>query len=208
MASAQTINNPHGNPMALLQAKHKQALADRDSNSRYCTLATLEQNDPSQVRMRTLVMREITSESCLMFVNRRAQKNISDLGNTRVEVLFFYPTLMSQFRMRGTLSLLPEKVLETHWQHKPYEAKLLDHFYARFQAQSGSIAGRKDLESGISQLEKEYPDPGSVPFIEDAIGLLVTANYLEIWQGNDSGIHDRQLYTLQSDGWHDETIVP
>ncbi len=183
-------------------------MADRDSNSRYCTLATLEESDPSQVRMRTLVIREITEESCLLFVNRHSQKNLADLDSTKVEVLFFYPTLMAQFRLRGTLSVMSAIELEKHWQHKPYEAKLLDHLYTQQHAQSSLLKNRTELEEGISELKKMYPDSASVPFINDALGLVVKVNYLELWQGMSNGIHDRRLYTFSNDTWHEAVLVP
>jgi pyridoxine/pyridoxamine 5'-phosphate oxidase len=133
---------------------------------------------------------------------------LSDLDNSNAEVLFFYPTLMSQFRLRGPLTLLSAQELEAHWQHKPYEAKLLDHFYTELHSQSASIAGRKVLDEGIADLKLRYPNPSGVPFIEDALGLVVTANYLEIWQASDSGIHDRRLYTRSESEWQEAVLVP
>lgn len=208
--SATTLSNRPaiGAPMQCLQQTQRKALAQRDSNARYCTLATLEEADLTQVRMRTLVIREITEESCLLFVNRQSQKRLSDLDNSNAEVLFFYPTLMSQFRLRGSLTLLSAQELEPHWQHKPYEAKLLDHFYTGFHAQSAAIADRDTLDQGIAELKLRYPDASGVPFIEDALGLVVNANYLEIWQACDSGIHDRRLYKRSAGEWQEAVLVP
>lgn len=196
------------NPMNVLQQVREKALSQRDPNSRYCTLATLEQQAPLQVRTRTLVVRDVSSEACLLFVNRSAQKNLGDLPDASVEVLFFYPTLMAQFRLRGSLSLMSASALEPHWQHKPYEAKLLDHFYQDYQPQSATLESRDALEQGISDLKKRYPDPDSVPFTENALGLLITADYLEIWQGMDSGLHDRRLFTRADAVWKAQALVP
>ena len=195
-------------PMKFLQEAQRKAISGKDPSSRYCTLATLEQADLSQVRMRTLVVRNITEESCLLFVNRHSQKNLLDLSDTKVEILLFYPTLMSQFRLRGRLSIMSDAELETHWQHKPYEAKLLDHFYGQYQAQSSSLTDRASLDKAIEELKIMYPNAAAVPFINDALGLVVTANYLEVWQGLDSGIHDRRLYTLTDQSWQEESLVP
>lgn len=195
-------------PMKFLQDAQHKAVSLKDPSSRYCTLATLEESDLSQVRLRTLVVRDINEESCLLFVNRHSQKNLLSLSDTKVEMLFFYPTLMSQFRLRGKLSLMTDIELEKHWLHKPYEAKLLDHFYARYQAQSTSLSDRKSLNKGIEELKLRYPNADSVPFINDALGLVVTANYLEVWQGLDDGIHDRRLYTLANGIWQEDLLVP
>ena len=195
-------------PMKYLQEIQHKAISMKDSNARYCTLATLEESERSQVRMRTLVVRDISEESCLLFVNRHSQKNLVNLAHSKVEILFFYPTLMSQFRLRGKLSVMSDVELEEHWQHKPYEAKLLDHFYARYQAQSSSLTAGTVLAKGLEELKLIYPETDAVPFINDALGLLVTADYLEVWQGQDNGIHDRRLFTLSNDLWQQEVLVP
>lgn len=195
-------------PMKFLKETRHKAISVKDPSARYCTLATLEESDLFQVRMRTLVVREITEESCLLFVNRHSQKNLLSLDKAKVEILFFYPTLMSQFRLRGRISTMLDAELEKHWQHKPYEAKLLDHYYARYQAQSSSLINREGLMEGIEALRLMYPSADKVPFIDNALGLVVTANYLEVWQGLDDGIHDRRLFTLANDLWQEEVLVP
>jgi pyridoxine/pyridoxamine 5'-phosphate oxidase len=195
-------------PMKYLQESQSKAISVSDPSARYCTLATLEGFDLSQVRMRTLVVRDISEQSCLLFVNRHSQKNLVDLDNAKVEILFFYPTLMSQFRLRGKLSVLSDTDLEKHWQHKPYEAKLLDHFYTRYQAQSSSLDDSTGLIKGIEQLKLIYPEADVVPFINDARGLVITADYLEVWKGLDNGIHDRRLFKLSNDLWQQEVLVP
>lgn len=195
-------------PMKLLQESRAKARALQDPSAKYCTLATLEETDSSQVRMRTLVVREITDESCLLFVNKNAQKNLHDFQSAKLEVLFFYPSLMAQFRLRGMLSFMPEEELKKRWQHKPYEAKLLDHYYAAYQSQSSSLTARANLMKGIDALKLKYPNQNEVPFVQDALGLIVKANYLEVWQGLDTGIHDRRLFTQSQNVWHEEVLVP
>ena len=195
-------------PLKLLSEQRQAAIANQDPSAKYCTFATLEEQRPSQVRMRTLVVREISSESCLLFVNRFSQKNLTNLSGLNAEALFFYPSLMSQFRMRGRLSLMKASALEEHWHNKPYESKLLDHYYARYQAQSTAICDRASLEDAMAQLRTIYPKPDEVPFIEDALGLLITADYLEVWQAHDSGIHDRSLFTKCASGWAKKVLVP
>lgn len=195
-------------PLEFLCEQRQAAIAKQDPSAKYCTLATLEEQCSSQVRMRTLVVREISAESCLLFVNRLAQKNLSDLSEGRVEALFFYPSLMSQFRLRGRLSLMAPSELEKHWHHKPYESKLLDHYYARYQAQSSVLSDRGALENAMAELRLIFPNPDEVPYTENALGLLIRADYLEVWQAHTSGVHDRSLFTKQGEAWTEQVLVP
>ena len=195
-------------PLEILREQRQAAIAKQDPSAKYCSFATLEEHCPSQVRMRTLVVREISTESCLLFVNRLAQKNLSNLAANKAEALFFYPSLMCQFRMRGSLSLLSASQLEPHWHHKPHASKLLDHYYARYQNQSSELNDRKTLEQALLELKKIYPNSDEVPFTKDALGLLITADYLEIWQAHDSGVHERSLFTKHGSIWREQLLVP
>lgn len=204
-------------PLTILNEARKAARLANDPASRYCTLATIEKqeanNDQPQVRTRTVVVRDITDTACLLYVNRDGQKNLTHNSNARVELLLFYPSSMMQFRVRGKVALMDEGELKKHWQRKPYEAKLLDHYYASYQPQSSALKSRKALESGIDELKSKYPEPENVPFSDNALGIYVHADYVEVWKVKDSGLHERKLYLLNTRAhdpkeWQSTELVP
>ena len=195
-------------PLEYLCEQREAAIGKKDPSANYCTFATLEEQGTTQVRTRTLVVRDVSADSCLLFVNRLAKKNLLSLSDVSAEALFFYPSLMSQFRLRGCLSLMDSSDLEKHWHHKPYESKLLDHYYARYQNQSSVLPDRASLEHAMAELKSLFPNPEKVPYIENALGLIITADYLEIWQAHVSGVHDRSLFTKQGAKWQEQVLVP
>jgi pyridoxine/pyridoxamine 5'-phosphate oxidase len=85
---------------------------------------------------------------------------------------------------------------------------LLDHFYTEFQKQSTLIDTRNNLDKGLDALSDRYPDSEPIPFSDSAIGLLVFADYVEIWSHSENSIHDRRLYLKKSEGWEEKIIVP
>lgn len=208
---------PERSPLTILNEARKSARLANDPASRYCTLATIEQqkidNGKPQVRTRTLVVRDITDTACLLYVNRDGQKNLAYNSNANVELLLFYPSSMMQFRLRGKVALMDEGELKEHWQRKPYEAKLLDHYYASYQPQSSKLQSRDDLENGIAELKRKYPEPDNVPFSDNALGIYVHADYVEVWKVEESGLHERKLY-LRNTGpdnqqqWQSTELVP
>lgn len=208
---------PEHSPLKRLINARKTARLAHDPAARYCTLATVEkqsvESGAPQVRTRTVVLREVTETACLLYVNRDSQKNLSSPANTSVELLLFYPSSMMQFRVRGTVSLMDETELKDHWQRKPYEAKLLDHYYARYQPQSSTLESRDVLQRSIEALKATYPDPNTVPFSDNALGIYVHANYLETWKVQENGLHKRKLYKLDEDSageerWQSVELVP
>ena len=196
------------NPMNLLISSHLKAREEQDPNTRYCTMATIDPDAPDQPRTRTLVSREITPEYCLLFVNKTSKKRLQNIEHTKVELLYFYPTLMSQYRVRGKLSLLPEEQLKPRWENKPYGSKLLDLFYLQIKKQSSPLHQPQELTEGIDKLRESYPRAEDIPFLTEAIGLIITADYVETWQAEDNGIHQRVEYHLHEHGWSSVQIVP
>ena len=196
------------NPMNQLIASQLEAREQHDQNARYCTMATIDPDAPDQPRTRTLVSREITPEYCLLFVNRTSKKGLLKIDEAKVELLYFYPTLMTQYRVRGKLSLLSEEQLKPRWEHKPYGSKLLDLFYLQIKSQSSHLDTPEELQDGLKKLKSTYPDALNIPFPEDALGLLIQADYVETWRAEEDGIHQRYEYHLGEQGWSSVQIVP
>lgn len=199
----QTITDP----IQALRQRWLTAKAKQDPNARYCTFATLE-GDAHQPRMRTLVLREITDTHCLLFVQQTSRKNLDELTECQWEMLLFYPSLMEQYRIRGHLSQLSSKEIYPHWKNKPYESKLLDLYYMRHQHQSTTLTDRSLFEQQIQSLAAEFPKDMAPPPPASAIGLCLVPNYIEMWQACESGLHQRDLFTLDQKQWHHQAIIP
>lgn len=159
--------------------------------------------------MRTLVLRDIDDEQFVVFVNNTSEKWRQLQISRRCEMLVFWPTLMQQYRIRGKWQEIPLSAMKTHWAKKPYDSKLLDHFYAESGSQTSIIPSRTVLLEGIERLKQRYPNAGDVPFPGNARGLAINANYMEIWHGSETDrLHHRLRYLLTEEGWSKEILVP
>ena len=183
------------------------AKASNDSNARYCTLATVSAK--GQPSLRTLVLRDITHEGFVIYINETSKKYQDIAANSQLELLLFWPTLMQQFRIRGVIKEISDTQMEQHWQHKPYESKLLDHYYAHYQGQSTAINQDNALQQGIESLKQRYPTAQSIPYVANAKGWVIQANYIEDWRGSNDNLHNRVLYTCNDQGkWTSQSLVP
>ena len=197
------------NPVELLQSHWRNALNKGDPNARYCTMATVEtDSERVHARTRTLVLRSITNDHCVLYVNRRSQKNLDNLDSNLAELLLFYPTLMEQYRVRGALSFMNENELKNHWQHKPRGSKLLDLYYAEYQAQSSVLQSREAFEYAIKSLSERFPESDNIPYPSDAVGLKLSPDYIETWKADQNAFHKRELYKREGNQWSEETLVP
>jgi pyridoxamine 5'-phosphate oxidase len=59
----------------------------------------------------------------------------------------------------------------------------------------------------VLRLRATYPD-GDVPRPEGWIGYRLVPGYFEFWQGQDSRLHDRIVYTLDAGAWKMKRISP
>lgn len=118
------------------------------------------------------------------------------------------PSLMLQYRIRGTFSDIPTEEIRNNWVNKPYNSKIVDHYYLRFQSQSSVVGSRKQFLDGIALLQEEYPNDKEIPFPECAKGVSLKANYIEEWRGMQDRLHERYLYVLEEDQWFQQVLVP
>jgi pyridoxamine 5'-phosphate oxidase len=189
-----------------LQNQWHEARRQGDGNASTCSLATVdEQGFPS---VRTLVLRGVDQRGITIFINSSSPK-WQQLKNGGWEVHIFWPTLMQQFKLRGKAVDIAPADMAGHWAQKPVDAKLLDHFYHRQQAQSSELASRQALQDAIAQLERQYPQAESIPYPDNARGLHLQLDSVEHWQSSPvDRLHHRHHYRLQQGQWQRSLLVP
>lgn len=193
-------------PILLFKENWQQAKDAGDESAKYCTVATAQSKD--NVATRTLVLREVTDNSFIIYVNRTSAKWAALSAGIGVEMLVFWPSLMQQYRIRGVCSELSEQDMATHWARKPYESKLLDHYYQQ-RRQSSAVDSRLTLIGELAILRERFPSSAEIPFVDNATGIAIKANYIEAWQSSsEDNIHRRALFTLTREGWAEQVLVP
>lgn len=195
------------NPIETFADNWKEAKLLRDANAPFCSLATV--SSTGQASIRTLVLREVTEDSFVLFISNTSPKWDQLEHSKQFELLVFWPSLMQQYRIRGEYSELSARTMASHWAKKPYDSKILDHYYIGVQPQSSLIDSRDALISGIDSLKKRYPSSKDVPFPESAKGVSIKATYIETWHSSAvDRLHERHLYLLSEGQWVQQVLVP
>ncbi|MFK8021681.1 MAG: pyridoxamine 5'-phosphate oxidase family protein [Pseudomonadales bacterium] len=196
-----------GNPVDIFRENWDKAKSLKDANASFCSLATVSATGQASVRI--LVLREVSENAFTIFINDTSPKWQDMQDSSQPELLVFWPSLMQQYRIRGDVSEVPIDTMRAHWGQKPYETKILDHFYAGYQSQSGAIKSRQTMLDGIRRLKARYPTDADVPFPGNAKGVSIRASSIEVWHGSDTDrLHHRDLYLLGGDVWERHTLVP
>jgi pyridoxamine 5'-phosphate oxidase len=192
-------------PIAQLVADRERARAAGDPLADLCILATAEDGAPPGVR--PLVLRDAGPQGIGLLVSETSPKWAPLVGG-RYELLLLWLSIRRQYRVRGGLGPMPEALVDGYWLAKAHESRLLDLYYATYQAQSTVVESRQGFLDGIAVLRGRHPTPDAVPRPGILRGVYLVPERVEIWRGAPDRLHDRRRFVRDGEGWREETLVP
>jgi pyridoxamine 5'-phosphate oxidase len=195
-------------PLVLVVDDRARARAAGDPLSDLCVLATdgpAGGADPPGLR--PIVLRDVGPQGIGLLISRTSVK-WEPLSSGRYELLLLWLTIRRQYRVRGTVAPMPDATVETYWNQKVLESRLLDVYYATYGAQSTVIPSRERFLEGIDALRRRYPTPDAVPRPDLLQGVYLVPDRIEAWRGSPDRLHDRRRFIREAGGWREETLVP
>jgi pyridoxamine 5'-phosphate oxidase len=161
-------------------------------------LATVSADGTPSARM--VLLEAVDAEGFVFQTNTDSPKARDLVANPRAALTFFWPILLRQVRVTGTVEVLPRPVVSAFFAATPRPLQVM--LWACRQSQV--IADRAALEH--SYAEALAVDAEGVPQDWGAYRLRVAA--IEFWQGRQNRLQDRLRYTRASHGWRIERLVP
>jgi len=194
-------------PVKLLLQSFQQAQASGDSNAKFCVLTTVDEGGLPVSR--TVTIREIGPDGVVIYVNEQSPKVDHLRKNRNYELLFFWPSSIRQFRIRGNYEIYASDKQLQSWRDKPYVGKLYDLFQSGEQRQSSTLSSRQEYLEKIAQLKQAFPEGEDLQMPAEQLSLRFKPDYIETWFASMSdGLHDRRLYRLTGKGWRCQVLVP
>jgi len=107
-------------------------------------------------------------------------------------------------RITGAVAKTTTAESDAYFHSRPVESQV----GAAVSRQSRAVADRSDLEARYASALEKYQ--GSiVPLPSNWGGYRVSPETIEFWQGRKSRLHDRLVYTRQTDGsWSRARLEP
>jgi pyridoxamine 5'-phosphate oxidase len=164
------------------------------------TLATIDDRGVPDARM--VLLKGFGPDGFRFFTNYESSKGAELAANPRAALVIYWRELDRQVRVRGTVELLPSEDSDAYFASRPRDSRIA----ASISPQSLPIE-RDQLDRRYEELERELAgaDPDRPDFWG---GYLVRPEAIEFWQGRDSRMHDRFLYTRQGEGWRIDRLAP
>lgn len=191
------------NPMTLFNNWFNEAdQSELIGEANAVTLSTLgEDGYPSS---RIVLIKQFDESGFVFYTNYDSKKGKAISNNSKVCLSFFWPELERQVIIRGNASKVDASDSDAYFNSRPKGSQL----GALVSNQSQVIEDRKALDDRLSQLEKEYSDkPVKRP--KHWGGFVVLPEYIEFWQGRMNRLHDRFLFSKNSDNlWIANRLSP
>lgn len=152
---------------------------------------------------RILLIKQFDQDGFVWFTNYASRKAQDLAANPYAALLFHWIELERQVRIEGKVERVSAEESEEYFQSRP----LLSRLGAIASEQSRPIDNRQTLENRFAQVKEQYGDHPARPAHWG--GYRLVPDTLEFWQGRNSRLHDRILYTRQTEGpWQIQRLQP
>ena len=195
-------SNMESNPFKQFEKWFEQALKAEIQEPYAFTLATADgQGFPSA---RVLYMRDVTPKGISFFTNYRSEKGQELSENPNCSANFFWMELDRQIRFAGRAEKLPVAESDEYFASRPRESQI----GAWASDQSSPLENREELLQKLEDFKQKF-DGGEVPRPDHWGGFMIIPEKVEFWQGRQSRLHDRIVYTRGDDGsWNLTRLSP
>ena len=183
-----------------------QAVAGGITDPTAMVLATVEADESGVARpwQRMVLLKDLSDEGFVFYTNLESRKAKAIATNPQVCLQFPWNVLERQVIVGGRVERLSNLEVTRYFLSRPRESQLA----AWASAQSRPISARAVLEEKFEELKNKF-SRGEVPLPSFWGGFRVVPEEIEFWQGGAHRLHDRFLYTRQSDlSWSIERLSP
>ena len=156
------------------------------------------------VSIRTVLLKLFDRQGFVFFSNYRSRKALDIAANASVALLFPWLDLERQVKIRGRATKISTAESLRYFSSRPHGSQI----GAWVSDQSQVLSSRKVLEMKVLEMKRKFAE-GKVPLPDFWGGYRVEPVSIEFWQGRESRLHDRFVYTRQADGsWLIDRLMP
>ena len=179
----------------------KQAIEIYADEAAAMTLATSDNEGMPSARI--VLLKQYDAEGFSWFTDYRSEKGQQLEQNPKAELLFYWPDLSRQIRIRGLVEKLSAKEGQLYFIQRPVGSRLS----AAASCQSHPVESREVLEKTVEAIKNQYPD-GNVECPLNWGGYRLVPQRFEFWQGRPSRLHDRFVYQFAYGQWAIQRLQP
>ncbi len=190
------------NPYQQFNRWFEEALEIEAMGANAMSIATVSpEGHPS---LRTVLLKYYDETGFVFYTNLESRK-AGEIGkNPQVALLFYWHELHRQVKIHGRAEKITAAENLRYFMRRPLDSQL----GAWVSKQSSIISSRAILENTFAEMKQKFAD-GKVPLPSFWGGYRVAPASMEFWQGRESRLHDRFVYSRSDQNeWHIDRLAP
>ena len=187
-------------PIDLFARWFDEAVAAAVPEPNAMTLATVDAAGRPAARI--VLMKAFDARGVVFHTNYDSRKGRDLAANPRAALLFFWVELERQVRIDGVAERVDAAESDAYFAARPRGSQIS----AWASPQSAPVADRAWLEARVAAFEARFAS--DVPRPPNWGGMRVVPDRFEFWQGRASRLHDRLVWSRQSDRGTIERLAP
>lgn len=188
-------------PMELLECWLSEAIELQVNEPTAMLIATATAT--ARPSMRTVLLKELREGRLIFYSNYESRKGQQIAENPQVAASFLWHELERQIHIEGRVERVSLEVSDAYFDERPYKSRI----GARVSPQSRPIPSREYIMAAFAAESLRWFGR-HIPRPDHWGGWAIEIERIEFWQGRDSRLHDRFVYTKGEGGWLLERLAP
>lgn len=166
------------------------------------TLATSTLDGSPSARI--VLLKDVSPKGFVFFTNYLSRKGSELEMNPKAALVLHWAILERQIRIEGHVERISEHESEHYFHSRPRGSQI----GAWASRQSTPLSDRSELEYRVTHFEQKYKGT-KIDLPNHWGGFRVVPKKIEFWQGRESRLHERVVFTkISSGGWETQTLYP
>jgi len=188
------------NPFDQFELWLQQAIESDQLEPTAMVLSSVDEN--LQPHSRVVLLKEFKYNSFVFYTNYEGHKAQQMAQNSRVSLVFFWPSLERQVRVEGKVEKISEVISTSYFKSRPLDSQL----GAWASPQSQLIRSADFLEQQFQYYQQKFGN--EIPKPPHWGGYAVQPTSIEFWQGRANRLHDRLLFSKEGSDWKISRLAP
>ncbi len=190
-----------GNPFEQFKNWFEEAMQAEQPDVEAMTLSTATR--AGKISARIVLLKGFDERGFVFFTNYESRKSRELADNPQAALTFYWHTLNRQIRIEGIVEKASQQESAEYFQTRPRGSQL----GAWASPQSDVIVDRAELEKRLTEVEARFKE-GEIACPPFWGGWRLQPEQIEFWQGRESRLHDRIVYTMQNGTWRISRLAP